>query len=197
MMCQLCWTGNIGSTCTATHRCVCKVYSEEQKESKTFHCPSLTALLSTLCTSNGWLAACNAADCAVPCCHMQGLMHARITFKNEASGEYTYYEVKLTSTAPAPMGRLSLECPVRKQTSATVSINNPLTVPVTLRPTITSKQVRHSAGTTTCNSLQASPPNQFPVQLVAQPTSRHASCRCLKLHCTTSHRRCRLQSREA
>ena len=71
----------------------------------------------------------------------QGLVHARITFKNESSGEYTYYELKLTSTAPAPMGRLSLECPVRKQTSTSISITNPLAVPVTLRPTVTSKQV--------------------------------------------------------
>lgn len=71
----------------------------------------------------------------------QGLTHARITFKNEASGEYTFYEVKLTSTTPAPMGRLSLECPVRNQTSATVSITNPLTVPITLKPSIISKQV--------------------------------------------------------
>jgi hypothetical protein len=73
---------------------------------------------------------------------LQGLVHARITFKNEASGEYTFYEVKLTSTGPAPMGCLSLECPVRNQTSATVSITNPLTVPVTLKPSISSKQVR-------------------------------------------------------
>jgi hypothetical protein len=68
-------------------------------------------------------------------------VHAHITFKNESSAEYTFYEVKLTSTAPAPMGRLSLECPVRNQTSTTVSITNPLTVPVTLKPSITSKQV--------------------------------------------------------
>lgn len=72
----------------------------------------------------------------------QGLVRARITFNNEASGEYTFYEVKLTSTAPAPMGCLSLQCPVRNQTSATVSITNPLTVPVTLKPSISSKQVR-------------------------------------------------------
>lgn len=72
---------------------------------------------------------------------LQGLVHARITFKNEASGEYTFYEVKLTCTAPAPMGRLTLECPVRNQTSATVSITNPLTVPVTLKPTVNCKQV--------------------------------------------------------
>lgn len=52
-----------------------------------------------------------------------------------------YYEIKLTSTAPAPMGRLSLECPVRNQTSASVSIHNPLSVPVTLKPNISSKQV--------------------------------------------------------
>jgi hypothetical protein len=72
---------------------------------------------------------------------MQGLTHARITFLNEASGEYTFHEVKLTSTPPAPMGRLSLECPVRNQTSAAITLTNPLAVPVPLRATISSKQV--------------------------------------------------------
>ena len=84
----------------------------------------------------------SASSCAV--CASQGLVHARITFKNEASGEYTFFEVKLTSSAPAPMGRLSLECPVRNQTSATVNISNPLSVPVTLKPSISSKQVSHT-----------------------------------------------------
>lgn len=69
-------------------------------------------------------------------------MHARVTFKNESSGEYTFYEVKLTSTAPAPLGRLSLQCPVRNQTSTTVNISNPLATPVTLKPSVNCKQVR-------------------------------------------------------
>ena len=73
--------------------------------------------------------------------YRQGLTHARITFKNEDTGEYTYYELKLTSSAPAPIGQLSLECPVRCVTSANISITNPMAVPVTMKPSITSKQV--------------------------------------------------------
>jgi hypothetical protein len=77
--------------------------------------------------------------------HTQGLTHARVTFKNEATGEFTFYEVRLTSSRPAPIGRLSLECPVRNQTSACISITNPLSVPVALKATISNKQVRKRA----------------------------------------------------
>ena len=46
---------------------------------------------------------------------------ATVTFKNEASGEYSFYELKYTVRAPPPRGTLSLECPVRTQTSTKVS----------------------------------------------------------------------------
>jgi hypothetical protein len=67
--------------------------------------------------------------------------HARITFKNEATGEYTFYELKYSAAAPAPQGNLMLECPVRTVTSTRISIANPLDTAVTLKSTISSKQV--------------------------------------------------------
>ena len=45
---------------------------------------------------------------------------ASVTFRNEASGEYSFYELKYTAGAPPPRGTLSLECPVRTQTTAKV-----------------------------------------------------------------------------
>lgn len=79
-------------------------------------------------------------------CVLQGLTHARITFKDEVSGEYTYYELKLTSTAPAPVGQLVMECPCFSRTSSTISITNPMPVPVMLKQSCTNKQVRERAG---------------------------------------------------
>ena len=73
--------------------------------------------------------------------YTQGLTHARISFKNETTGEYTYYEMKLTSSAPAPVGQLTLECPVRTVTSTHISITNPMAAPVPLKPSVSSKQV--------------------------------------------------------
>lgn len=95
------------------------------------------------------------------CCE-QGLTHARVTFLVEASGEYTYYELKLTSGAPAPVGQLALECPVRSQTGASISITNPLAAPVTLQPTITSKQARAADAVRLLAALCASGRNCLP-----------------------------------
>jgi hypothetical protein len=72
---------------------------------------------------------------------LQGLTHARITFKNEATGEYTFYELKLSSSAAAPMGQLVMECPCFSKTSTTISITNPLAAQVPLKFSCTSKQV--------------------------------------------------------
>lgn len=73
---------------------------------------------------------------------LQGLTHARVTFTSEATGEFCFYELKLTSTSPAPRGTLSLECPVRTQTAARVQIANPLPTEVALKAVVAgSKQV--------------------------------------------------------
>jgi len=77
------------------------------------------------------------------CQPTQGLTHARVTFTSESTGEYCYYELRYTSTAPAPRGTLDLECPVRTQTAARVQIANPLGVDVVLKVAVVgSKQVR-------------------------------------------------------
>jgi len=73
--------------------------------------------------------------------YTQGLTHAQVTFKNETTGEHSYYEVKYTCSAPPSRGSLSFECPVRTQTSTHISVANPLDVPVTLKATVSSKQV--------------------------------------------------------
>lgn len=45
---------------------------------------------------------------------------ATVTFKNEATGEYTYYDLSFSAAAAPSRGTLSLECPVRTQTSTKV-----------------------------------------------------------------------------
>lgn len=74
--------------------------------------------------------------------YTQGHVHIRITFKNEVTGEYTFYDLKLSSSAPAPVGTLTMECPVRCVTYTQISIANPLSVPITMKPNITSRQVK-------------------------------------------------------
>lgn len=86
--------------------------------------------------------------------YTQGLTHARITFRNEATGEYTYYELRLSSSAPAPIGHLVLECPVRCTTSTQITLTNPMSTPVTMKSTLNSKQVGHE-GRSHCEMLLA------------------------------------------
>ncbi len=45
---------------------------------------------------------------------------ATVTFKNEASGEYSFYNLKYVAGPPPPRGMLALEAPVRTQTTAKV-----------------------------------------------------------------------------
>ncbi|EFJ42226.1 hypothetical protein VOLCADRAFT_67248 [Volvox carteri f. nagariensis] len=72
---------------------------------------------------------------------------AVVKFKNEATGEYLFYDCKFTAAPPAQRGTLSLECPVRTQTTARVSVANPLPEDVTLRGSATNKHVQVPAST--------------------------------------------------
>ncbi|KAG2489301.1 hypothetical protein HYH03_012133 [Edaphochlamys debaryana] len=67
--------------------------------------------------------------------------NATVTFKNETSGEYLYYECKFVASAPSTRGTVALECPVRTQTSARVSVQNPLAEDVTVKASASNKQV--------------------------------------------------------
>ncbi len=56
----------------------------------------------------------------------------QVTFRNEQTGEYLYYNVTFKSTPPGIMGTVELTTPVRKSTSHVITIPNPLPTPVTM-----------------------------------------------------------------
>lgn len=47
-------------------------------------------------------------------------------FTNEATGEYTFYDVVFVAGPPPKQGSLALKCPVRAATTARVAVRNPL-----------------------------------------------------------------------
>ncbi|GMH35419.1 hypothetical protein BSKO_03287 [Bryopsis sp. KO-2023] len=66
----------------------------------------------------------------------------KVTFTNESTGEFVFYDVKLVASTPQSQGDVHLECPVRTQATQNISIRNPL-----------SKDV---AATASCNNRQVS-----------------------------------------
>lgn len=51
---------------------------------------------------------------------------AVVRFTNEATQEYTFYELEFVAGPPPKQGVLALKCPVRTTTEARVAIRNPL-----------------------------------------------------------------------
>ena len=47
-------------------------------------------------------------------------------FTNEATQEYTFYELECIAGPPPKQGNLALKCPVRTTTATRVAIRNPL-----------------------------------------------------------------------
>lgn len=58
-----------------------------------------------------------------------------MTFKNEQTGEYLFYNVTFKSTPPGIIGSIDLTSQVRKSVSSVIAIANPLHTPVTLSVT--------------------------------------------------------------
>ena len=54
----------------------------------------------------------------------------QVTFRNEQTGEYLFYHVNFKSTPPGIMGKIELTTAVRKSTSHSITIPNPLLSPV-------------------------------------------------------------------
>jgi hydrocephalus-inducing protein len=73
--------------------------------------------------------------------YVPGTTTAQVVFKNEASGEYTFYDLKVTATTAAQRGTLALACPVRTQVAQRVTITNPLPTDVKLKGSSSDKQV--------------------------------------------------------
>ncbi len=69
---------------------------------------------------------------------------ATVTFRNEDTQEFVFYELKFTASPAARQGTLTLEGPVRTVAAARVALHNPLEVPVTVRPTASHKLVKVS-----------------------------------------------------
>lgn len=59
----------------------------------------------------------------------------QVTFTNEQSGEYQFYEVQLRSTKPGVIANIDLSTPVRQSVPHTIRLDNPLTYPMTFNAT--------------------------------------------------------------
>lgn len=72
-----------------------------------------------------------------------------MTFRNVTSSEYLYYLVTFEATSPGVLSTIKLVTAVRRVASASVSVENPLSVPVSF--------------TTECKSSDISAPPQTTV----------------------------------
>ncbi|XP_018430800.1 PREDICTED: hydrocephalus-inducing protein homolog, partial [Nanorana parkeri] len=63
--------------------------------------------------------------------HKEGTFSAKVTFRNEATQEYLFYNVTFKSTPPGVISTIELVTPVRQSTAAVVTVENPLSAPVT------------------------------------------------------------------
>eukprot|EP00794_Sanderia_malayensis_P018879 gene18879-20779_t len=81
--------------------------------------------------------------------HREGTFSAKVTFKNEQSGEYQYYYVQFKATTPGVISTIDLSTPVRQSTSRTITVNNPLQAPVNFQ--------------TNCNLQDINLPPQFTI----------------------------------
>ncbi|XP_051916753.1 hydrocephalus-inducing protein homolog isoform X2 [Hippocampus zosterae] len=62
----------------------------------------------------------------------EGQYNAKVTFLNEASGEYLFYIINFKVTSPVDLSVVELVSNVREKTSATIEVENPLTTPICL-----------------------------------------------------------------
>lgn len=69
----------------------------------------------------------------------------RVTFTNEDTKEYLYYDCKVDATAAPEQGTIAMVAPVRSLFTYRISINNPLPNPVMLTAQASDKQVRAAA----------------------------------------------------
>ena len=78
-------------------------------------------------------------------CYSEGTTAATVTFRNEATGEYSFYRLTFAAAPPAVLGTLVLESPVRVKTSQAVMLDNPLPSAVTMAVTCDNRQVGSKA----------------------------------------------------
>ncbi|KGL84882.1 Hydrocephalus-inducing protein, partial [Tinamus guttatus] len=63
--------------------------------------------------------------------YKEGLFNTMVTFLNEVTEEYLFYLVTFKATASGPISTIELVAPIRESVSSSISVGNPLSVPVT------------------------------------------------------------------
>ncbi|XP_035679087.1 LOW QUALITY PROTEIN: hydrocephalus-inducing protein homolog [Branchiostoma floridae] len=63
--------------------------------------------------------------------HREGTVTSKVVFREDTTGEYQFYFVTFKATPPGTISTLYLTTPVRQSASHTVTVENPLAVPIT------------------------------------------------------------------
>ncbi|CAH8550501.1 unnamed protein product [Dicrocoelium dendriticum] len=74
--------------------------------------------------------------------YREGTVQVKLTFTNEDTKEYQYYELHLKFVRPDPVEVVRLRTPVRRPIAYTIHLNNPLKVPANFRLTTTVPEVQ-------------------------------------------------------
>ena len=64
---------------------------------------------------------------------VEGTTAARLTFRNEETGEYVFFEVKFVAGPPPVLGKYELTTAVRQEKEVVINLANPLDSPVTMQ----------------------------------------------------------------
>jgi len=72
---------------------------------------------------------------------LEGKTTARVTFTNERTGEFIFYTLEFNATPPEVLETTAMETVVRQPVTHSFVIDNPLSTPVTLQPSVDHKDV--------------------------------------------------------
>lgn len=100
--------------------------------------------------------------------HVQGHASAVATMRNEANGEYLFYNLTFNAAPPPIQGELKLNAPVRTLVKKQILLENPLPAAVTMKTVCENRQAWPSAHLACAMSLLNTPP---PTSLLLPPTT--------------------------
>ncbi|XP_025115052.1 hydrocephalus-inducing protein-like isoform X4 [Pomacea canaliculata] len=90
-------------------------------------------------------------------------MLLKVTFINDQTGEYQYYEISIRATKPGVIAMLELSTPVRKSVPYTLRLDNPLNTPITFSATCNVPEIQMPS------QLQVPPQSQGLITFEYQP----------------------------
>ncbi|XP_076848184.1 hydrocephalus-inducing protein homolog isoform X3 [Brachyhypopomus gauderio] len=88
--------------------------------------------------------------------YKEGQYHAKVTFKNETTGEYLFYLLNFKATPPGVISTIEMVTAARQTTSACVKVDNPLPMSLVF--------------STECRSMDVSVPSQLSVPALSTGT---------------------------